>query len=290
MISRRDFLRQASVASVSLLGAVPDFSKSKKEIGLQLYTVRSEVSRDKLPGTLKTIADAGYNNLELFGYDKRKFFGYSVAEMATMLKDNGLKSFSGHYGFNDFQYGKDYDFASWNELIEDGSKLGHKYLIIPSMDAKHRSIDDYKLLAERLNKAGELSRKAGMMAGYHNHDFEFLQQDRTSGWEILLKETDPSLVAIEMDIYWVHHAGYDAVDWFNRHPGRFHLWHVKDLQSTPKKMSTIVGTGEIDFKKIYAARKKAGLKHFIVEQEEYSKPVFDCIRESYDYSVKQIVK
>ncbi len=291
MTTRRTFLKQASLMSAGLLTGLPGFSSSKtKNIGLQLYTVRSEVNQAKLPGTLETIAKAGYSHVELFGYNNRQFFGHSVKDVAAMLKRNNLQSHSGHYSLNDLQYAKTYDFSSWNHLIDDAAVLGNKYLVIPYMDGSHRKTDDYKLLAERLNKAGELSKKAGMRAGYHNHDFEFIQQDGTSGWEILLKETDPELVAIEMDIYWVYHAGQDAVSWFKKHPGRFPLWHVKDLTSTPKKMSTIVGTGEIDFKKIYAERKTAGLEHFIIEQEEYSKHVFDCIRESFDYSAKHIVQ
>lgn len=291
MISRRQFIKQSSILSTLALSNWQNAFPAKKEIGLQLYTVRSEVNKEKLPGTLKTIADAGYTHVELYGYYNREFFGYSINEMAGMLKRNGLKSYSGHYGLADFQYNKQYDFSSWNRLIEDGKKLGNKYLVIPYIDDKHRKIDDYKLLAERLNKAGELCKAAGMKAGYHNHDFEFHDLGGTSGWDILLNETDPKLVDIEMDIYWVYYSSKDPVEIFKQHPGRFPLWHVKDLSTTANnKQSTIIGTGEIDYKAIYAARKTAGLKHFIIEQEQYTKPVFDCIRESYQYCVDEVLR
>ncbi len=257
---------------------------------MQLYTVRSEVNKEKLAGTLKVVADAGYNQVELYGYNNRSFFGHSVKEVAAMLKDNGLKSPSGHYMLSDMLYSDNYNWESWNNLVEDSKMLGHQYIVVPYLDDKHRSTDYFKKLAEILNKAGEISKKAGMMAGYHNHDFEFKEENGTTGWEILLKETDPRLVALEMDIYWVAHAGHDPIDWFTRYPGRFAMWHIKDLATTPEKRSTIVGTGTIDWKKIYEKRKLSGAKLMYVEQEQYTKPVFDCIRESYNYLDKNIIK
>ena len=263
--------------------------RTSKDIGLQLYTVRSEVNNQKLPGTLKQVADAGYSHIELYGYNNRKFFGHSVADMARMLKENNLKSYSGHYGLPDMMFAENYNWESWKYLIEDAKTLGHKYITIPYMDDKHRKLDDFKRLAERLNKGGEMAKKAGMCAGYHNHNFEFEDLGGTNGWEILLKETDPKLVALEMDIYWVVYAKQDPLEWFKKYPGRFKMWHVKDLATSPVVESTIVGQGTIDFKKIYAERKEAGLDLLYVEQEAYRKPVFECIKESYDYLKKNVV-
>lgn len=290
MVTRRDFIRQSSLLALMASQNFTGLFKSTKEIGLQLYTVRSEVNTAKLPQTIKTISQCGYKFLELFGYHNRSFFGYKVEEIAEMLNNNGLHSPSGHYSLSDFQYNKNYDFTSWNYLIEDGVVLNHEYLTIPWIDDNHRKTDDYKLLAERLNKAGELCKAAGMRVAYHNHDFEFNDLGGTTGWDILLNETDPELVDIEMDIYWVYYSGKNPVEIFKNNPGRFKLWHVKDLAViNNKKQSTIIGTGEIDFKSIYAEREIAGLKHFIIEQEQYSKPVFECIKESYDYCKNNIV-
>lgn len=288
MTSRRDFLLKSSMLTAGLFVDKSAFFKNK-EIGLQLYTVRSEVDKAKLASTIKTIADAGYKNLELYGYNKREFFGHSVKEMASMLKENNLKSSSGHYALADMMHGENYNWDSWKYLLDDAKTLGHKYVIIPYLDDKHRTADDFKRIAERLNKGGEMARKMDMCAGYHNHDFEFHDLNGTNGWELLLNNTDPKHVVFEMDIYWVVYAGQDPISWFRKHPGRFKLWHIKDLATQPEKTSTIVGTGTIDFKKIYAERKLAGLEFPIVEQEAYTKPVFECIRESYTYVKNNIV-
>lgn len=290
MISRREFLRRSSLLALLATQSPASWLETKKHIGLQLYTVRSEVNAAKLPATIKAISKAGYSFVEMFGYFNRSYFGHTMKDVARMLKDNGLTSPTGHYSLADFQYNKEYDWTSWKYLMDDGKVLEHEYLVIPWVDDKHRKIDDFKLLAERLNKAGELCKDAGMRVAYHNHDFELHDLGGTTGWDILLKETDPNLVDIEMDIYWVHYSGKDPVELFQQYPGRFKLWHVKDLGYVNNvKQTVIVGTGEIDYKSIYAERETAGLKHFIIEQEHYTKPVFDCIRESYEYCAKNIV-
>ena len=161
MTTRRDFIRQSSVLSAGLLLNKSSFFKTK-DIGLQLYTVRSEVNNAKLAGTLATIAEVGYNMVEMYGYNNREFFGHSVKDVAAMLKRNGLKSPSGHYGLSDMLYNDTYNWESWKYLIEDGKTMGHKYLVVPYLDDKHRTADDFKRIAERLNKGGEMSRKAGM--------------------------------------------------------------------------------------------------------------------------------
>ena len=265
-----------------------EFFKYKKKIGIQLYTVRNEVFKD-LANSISKIAEAGYDEVELFGYNNRKFFGKSVAEMAALLKQHNLKSPSGHYGLADMMHSDNYNWDSWKYLIEDSKTLGHTYIVIPYLDDKHRKEDDYKRLAERLNTGGEMARKAGMCAGYHNHDFEFSPIGSTNGYEILLNNTDKKNVHFEMDIYWVKYADHDPIAWMKRYPGRFTMWHVKDLDPTPQKHTTIVGQGIIDFKSIYMQRNLSGLRYLYVEQEQYDKPVFECIKESYDYIKKNIV-
>jgi sugar phosphate isomerase/epimerase len=291
MTCRRDFLKQSALLSAGFMVNKNSFFKSNT-VGLQLYTVRSEVSKDKLAGTIKTIADAGYTHLELFGYNpqKREFFGHSVKQMADLLKQNNLKSPSGHYGLADMMHGENYNWDSWKYLLDDSKTLGHNYVVIPYLDDKHRTADDYKRLAERLNKGGEMARKMGMCAGYHNHDFEFNDLNGTNGWEILLENTEKKYVAMEMDIYWVVYAKKDPIEIFKKYPGRFQMWHVKDMQTSPKVQSTVVGEGVIDFKKLYEERKLAGLDQLYVEQEAYNEPVFDCIRKSYTFVKNNIVK
>ena len=288
MTTRRTFIKQTAIAGAGLMMNPSELFKYNKEIGIQLYTVRSEVFKD-LENSIANIAKAGYTEVELFGYNNRKFFGKTVAEMAALLKKYNLKSPSGHYGLNDFLHGENYNYDSWKYLIEDAKTLGHTHLVIPYLDDKHRTADDYKRVAERLNKGGEMARKAKMCAGYHNHEFEFNNLNGTTGWEILLNNTEKKNVEFEMDIYWVKYANQEPETWFKRYPGRFTMWHVKDLDPQPEKHTTIVGKGIIDFKKIYQQRKLSGLKYLYVEQEQYDKPVFECIKESYDYIKKNIV-
>lgn len=288
MQSRRKFLKQSSLLSAGLMLDTSSFWKYNNQIGIQLYTVRNEVAKD-LENSIAKIAAAGYTEVELYGYNNRKYFGKSVAEMAALLKKYNLTSPSGHYGLGDFLYNEKYNWESWKYLIEDAKMLGHKKLVIPHLDDKHRTADDYKRVAERMNKGGEMARKAKMCAGYHNHDFEFKDLSGTNGYEILLKNTDKKNVEFEMDIYWVRYADNDPFAWFQRYPGRFTMWHVKDLDPTPEKHTTIVGKGIIDFKKIYEQRTQAGLQYLYVEQEQYDKPVFECIKDSYDFIKKNIV-
>lgn len=292
MLTRRHFVKQSSLLTAGLMMDRSSWFAAKKNIGIQLYTVRDEVK--DLPGTLAKIAQAGYTQVELFGYSKRQYFGHSIKETAALLKKNGLTSPSGHYMLPDF-LNTDYNWESWKEVIEDANMLGHKYIVIPYLDDKHRDEKTIKLLAEHLNKGGELAKKAGMLAGYHNHNFEFEKlNDKQTRYDYLLKNTDPRYVKFEMDIYWVKYAGQDPIALFKKHPGRFPMWHMKDMekekQGNDPGQTCEVGKGIIDWKAIYAYRKLAGLEYLYVEQEQYRHPVFECIKTSYDYIANNIVK
>src|ERR1700709_889169 len=200
MTTRRRFIQSGSLlAATAMAGnAFASYFKLHKDVGLQLYTVRDELK--DLDNAIKQISLAGYTNLELFGYDykTRLFFGKTVKEFSGILKQNNLKTVSGHYGIYDMLYDQTYDWDSWKKLLDDGNTLGHKYVVIPHLDDKHRTAEDFKRIADRLNKGGEMSKAAGMITGYHNHNFEFDKLGDTSGYEILLKGTDPKLVKFEM--------------------------------------------------------------------------------------------
>ncbi len=263
-----------------------------KDLGLQLYTVRDEVKDIK--NALAKISAAGYTNLELFGYDNRMFFGNTVAQFSAMLKENNLITLSGLYGLDDMLYEPDYNWDSWKYLLEDAHILGNKYVIIPYLDDKHRTTDDFKRVAERLNIGGEISQKAGIVTAYHNHNFEFEKEGNSTKYEILLNSTDPELVKFEMDFYWLAYADQNPVEWFEKYPGRFPIWHIKDMEKPDhngaKGQTCEVGKGVIDWKTIFAAKKIAGVEYTYVEQEQYRQPVFDCIKESADYIKKNLLK
>jgi len=295
MLTRRSFLQQSSVLAASLMISKTGLFKFHKDLGIQLYTVRSEVAKD-LENTLVQVAAAGYKQVELYGYDytTRKFFGKTVQEFGELLKKNNLKTPSGHYGIGDMTYNPEYNWDSWKYLIEDATQLGNKYIVIPYMDDKHRTADDFKRLAERLNKGGELSKAAGLTTGYHNHNFEFEPMGDATVYDYLLKNTDPSLVKFEMDIYWVAYAGQQPADWFAKYPGRFPMWHIKDMEAAtagqPKGQTCEVGKGVIDWKPIFTHQKEAGVVYVFVEQEQYRRPVFDCIKTSADYMKSNLLK
>jgi sugar phosphate isomerase/epimerase len=274
MMKRSEFLRQSAILSAGIL-AMPEmaFGKNQK-IGLQLYTLRDVIAKD-VPGVFSQISKAGYDELEMFGLSAdNTFFGQSVKKIAELLKQNNLTSPSGHYMPEKFLFNNG-NGDDVKNLCDVANELGNAYLIIPWMsEEKRNSIDKYKALAERLNKTGEICKKANLQLAYHNHDFEFADFNGEHGYDVLLNKTDSNLVKMEMDLYWVVRAGYDPIALFNTNPGRFHLWHVKDMNKNDKTQNTEVCNGSLDFKAIFAASKLAGVKHYIVEQENNYMPDF----------------
>ncbi len=254
-----------------------------RHYGIQLYTVRNDVAKN-LTATLQYVAKAGYTQIELYGYDGKGFFGKTAKEFKTLLNNNGLSTPSGHYYLPPVLYEGKMDV--WKAATEAAATMGNKYMVIPWLDDKHRGAEDFKKLVGTINELAMLTKKAGMKLAYHNHEFEFKQADDGRTYiEHLLDGTDKSMVDFEMDIYWVVYAGQNPLDWFKKYPGRFPLWHVKDLaiNAEGKKESTQVGDGTIDFTSIYAQRKLSGLKYGFVEQEAYTMPEEECIKKSINY-------
>lgn len=270
-IDRREFLGTVGSAGAMLaFGSLTDEMAAVKKlgpIGLQLYTVRGEMKKDFF-GTLAKVARIGYKDVEFAGY-----FGYDARAVRAGLKQNGLVSSASHIGFP--VLGKE-----WDKTIEDGLTIGQKYLVCPWIDEKYRTISGYKQMAELFNKAGEQAKKAGLQFAYHNHDFEFPPVDGQIPYDLLLKETDPKLVAMEMDVYWTKHGGKDPLAYFRKYPGRFPLLHIKDMDAQGKMVD--VGKGVIPWKTILGKRELAGTKHIFVEHDEPSDP-FASIRDSYRY-------
>jgi sugar phosphate isomerase/epimerase len=177
------------------------------------------------------------------------------------------------------------------QTIDAALTVGHKYIVIPHLDESIRkSLDDYKLVAERVNKAALLCKKNNIKLAYHNHDFEFTKlEGNTCGYDILLNECDKDLVDLEMDLFWVVTAGFDPIELFKKHPGRFKMWHVKDMDKSDPKKQTEVGSGSINFKQIFANAKLSGLEYFFVEQENLPVPGDEKIKKSIQYLKKNIL-
>ncbi len=288
MPTRRGFLKQISLASTALMIDPSEWFKQKQLIGIQLYTLREQVGKD-LSGTIAKIAEIGYNSVEVFGYHAGQFFGLSPADFAALLKQHDLKTPSGHYTVFDYLAKGDED--ELKKAIEDSTKLSHEFFTIPYLtDNMRASLDDYKKLAEKLNKAGQLVKNAGMKLAYHNHNFEFKDWgDGKTGFDIFLKETDPALVNFEMDIYWAKKAGMDPIQLIKSNPGRIKMWHVKDMDNTPDHSFTEVGSGIIDYKEIFKYKKLSGMQYFFVEQDQVKIPVYESIAKSLDYLKKNIL-
>ncbi len=291
MNNRRTFIKQSGILSAGLLISPSELLKKQKNVGIQLYTLRELVAKD--PKTvIQNIAAAGYREVEMFGLEAdNKFFGLTANEFARLLKDNGLTSPSGHYTPEKFLF-ENGNGDDVKNICGVCNTLGNKYFIIPWLSAeKRKTIDQYKGLAERINKAAEICKQHGLQMAYHNHDFEFADMNGQHGYDILLNNTDKDLVKFEMDLYWVVRAGYNPVDIFKQHPGRFHFWHVKDMSKEDKTQNTEVGNGSVDFKTIFANAQLSGVKHYLMEQENNYKPDFyGSIRTSCSYIKNNLLK
>ena len=290
MITRRKFILNTGLATTFVL-TLPSlaFTMDKKEIGLQLYTLRDELPKNvKL--TLEKVATAGFTTVETYGFSiKEQFWGLTPAELKKILDTNGLKAVSGHYNLGSFLY--DGNTAELIAAIEAAKVLKSEFLTIPWIDEPFRkSIEDYKKIAVRLNEAAKMCTAAGLKLAYHNHDFEFQKHDGITGYEILLKETNKDLVYFELDLYWVVRSGNDPLKLFAANPGRFKMWHVKDMSKANTALNTEIGSGSIDFETIFKEVKQSGMKHFFVEQENnYNPDAFGSVKTSNDFISKNLI-
>ncbi|WP_316845387.1 sugar phosphate isomerase/epimerase [Pedobacter psychrodurus] len=291
MLSRRSFILNSSMAAAAAL-LVPSFAcmaTDKKSVGLQLYSLRDELPKD-VKGTIAKVAKAGFKEVETYGFSiKDQFWGLTPAEFKKLLDDNGLTAPSGHYGLG--SYLTDGNTEELKAAIAAAKVLGSEYVTIPWLDESIRkNADDYKKIAVKINEAGKLAKEAGIRLAYHNHNFEFEKQGDTTGYEILLKETDKNLVDFELDLYWVVRSGNDPIKLFKENPGRFTMWHVKDMDKTDPALNAEVGTGSINFKPIFADAKLSGMKHFFVEHETNYKPnPMESVAASCAYIKKEII-
>lgn len=288
-ISRKEFLKAGSLAVAStLLTRFDSFAKPSKPVGLQLYTLRNEIGKD-LEGTISKAAQIGYKEVELFGYGNGKFFGKSPKEFAALLKDNGLSAPSGHYMTGKTMPNMVGSLSNgWEQAVEDAATVGQKYMVCAFLFPDERkTLDQYKQHIDLFNKAAETCKKSGIQFAYHNHDFEFQTVEGQVPYDLILKGTDPKLVKMELDLYWAAFAGKDPVELFKKDPGRYPLWHIKDMEKSAERAFAEVGTGSIDFQRLFNAQKTAGLKHFFVEQDVAKKnPPLKAIEISYNNLTK----
>jgi sugar phosphate isomerase/epimerase len=294
--SRRSFLRNSAFGLGAMAFASPALQslaavKYKKLVGVQLYSIREDMRKDP-QGTLNALAEMGYKFVEHANYMNRKFYGWEAKEFKKRLDDLGIKMPSGHtvMGKAHWDDAKN-DFTDlWKYTVEDAAIMGQELVISPSIDMGIRK--DKNLLLKYMdifNKSGELCNKSGMRFGYHNHDFEFSEKlDGELLYDIMLNNTDPKLVAQQLDIGNMINGGGVPADVMKKFPGRFVSMHVKDevpsAAGHEKFESTILGkgSGQIDVQALVKlGDKEGGTKHFIIEQESYQglKPL-DCMKEN----------
>jgi sugar phosphate isomerase/epimerase len=265
-------------------------------IGLQLYTAREALAKD-FPGTLKRIAAIGYREVEAAG-----FYNHNAADVKRMMTDAGLRCVSAHYGLTDL-------LKTTDAIIEYANKLGLEYVVCSSPWAKNpahlenhpggawqgilhaMTLDDWKWSADQFNQIGQKMRKAGLKFGYHNHTMEFRKIDGTTGYHVLLKDTDPRYVTMELDCGWAFAAGQNPAELMRRHRGRISMLHLKDMKSAPagtapdKRIPTEIGHGVVDFHQIFEAAKATGVQHYFVEQDDLDMPLFEALKTDFNNAI-----
>ncbi len=249
-----------------------------KNIGLQLYSIRDSIMRD-VPGAVAKVAKMGYTFVEPAGYRDGKFYGMDPAAFKALCDENGLPILSSHTG-QSLPDSANWDkvMAWWDECIAAHKTAGCKYLVQPSMGGEaYRSLDTLKRYCDYFNTIGEKCNAAGIRFGYHNHDKEFSTQlDGHTIYDFMIENTDPSKVIFEIDLYWAVVGGANPVDYFNKYPGRFELWHIKDKEE-------IGASGMMDFASIWAGAEISGMKYGVVEVERYNFDVYTSCQKSIDF-------
>ena len=235
-------------------------------LGLQLYTLRDMMAEDA-GATLELVASVGYREVEFAGY-----FEHTPQQMRALLDAAGLQAPSTHISYDDFA-------ADPDRVIGHALAMGHRYIVVPYLAEEQRSIDAYHVHCEKFNAWGEACKAAGLQFAYHNHDFEFTETDGQIPYDILLANTDPDLVAMQLDLAWARAGNVDSIAYLEAWPGRFPSVHIKDLDVDGKEAD--IGAGDIAFADIFAHARLAGIKHGFVERDHAS-DVRYSIQYNYD--------
>lgn len=241
-----------------------------KRIGLQLYTVRDLMEHDA-NATLATVAKIGYREVEFAGY-----FNHSPHELRETLESLGMTSPASHLDLHDLE-------TNFDATAAAAKALGNTWLIVAWLEMKeYPKAADWKQLAARFTALGRRAHDVGLRFAYHNHDFGFALVDGIVPYDTLIAESDPTYVDFEMDLYWIIKAGGKPLEYFAKYPGRFPMVHVKDGMGAPTWKMTDVGSGTIDWKRVFAKKKQAGIQHYFVEHDDPTDPI-SSIRASYHY-------
>lgn len=285
-MKRRKFIQNSSFAAAGAMmlpSLVSCASSVQTPIGIQLYTLKDIIRKD-VKGVLKKVADIGFKELETYSHGDGKIFDMPFADFNKLVTDLDMSIVSGHYSTGKSMPGMKGSLVNdWERSVEDANKAGQKYMIIAYLNQNERNtLDDYKKVCALMNKANETCKSAGIIFGYHNHEFEFIPVEGSVPYDVMATELDPSII-LELDIYWTTFANVDAFDLFKNHSGRIHLWHVKDMDRERRERQADVGSGSIDYKAVFNSSKVSGMKHFFLEQEYFAGPQIDSITNGYKH-------
>jgi sugar phosphate isomerase/epimerase len=293
-MNRRTFVEKTVVLGSAALLPISGFSNSrapKYKMGLQLFTINEDMIRDT-KATLKAVKAMGYEDFEIFGFDGEKgtFYGYKSSEFRKILDDLQITASSGHFGFSSFLTKPEDDLKRFvDQCIKGAQTLNMKYITWPWIAPEQRTIDNFKLMAKKLNLIGEQVTGAGLGFAYHNHDFEFIDHNGENGFDIIVNETDPSLVKLQMDMYWVMHSSpFTPKELISKQPGRYVMWHIKDMDKVTRDY-TELGNGSINYGDILPDPVESGLEFYYLEQGgNYAHSPMKSVADSAEYFKKHL--
>ena len=279
MNNRRDFVKLAGAITIgSILPQIPLFAddfNTKKDIGLQLYSLRKDMAVDP-SGTLKKVAAIGYKSLETANYADGKVYGMSPKEFKSFINDLGMKLRSAHLmGPNDALENMPAALEWWKKAAADHKLMGAKYIIKPGMPIP-TTLAELDKWCKYYNEIGAIAKKSNLKFGFHNHSREFEKIEGSVMLDYMIEHTDPKLVCYELDVYWSMVAGVDGSDYIEKHPGRFPLLHIKDEEE-------IGASGKVNFQSIFETAYRHGMKDYFVEVEKYNFEPIESVKQSFDY-------
>ena len=272
-----NYLLMVRLAASILPFACKKSAVTKKNIGLQLYSIRDSMQTNPVK-TIEEVGKIGYAFVEPAGYADGKFYGMTPAEFKAEVEKNGMVVISSHTGQNVPDSVRwDSVMTWWDACIAAHAEVGAKYIIQPGMDSvAYTSIAGLQRYCDYFNAIGEKCKAKGLKFGYHNHMDEFKQLEGQTIYDYMLTHTDSSLVTFEMDLFWAKEGGADILAYFNKYPHRFQLWHVKDVKE-------VGASGTMDFKSYFENAGLSGMKYPVVEQEEYTTTPLEGVRQSFDF-------
>ena len=295
-MNRRTFVKSAGALAAAALVPLTGFSAARKpkyKMGLQLFTIRDAMAKDPV-STLKQVKALGYQDTEIFGYDGAKgtYYGMKAADFKKLLNDLQLTATSGHYDFSSyFNQPMDKLLGYLDQCIEGAKVIDAKYITWPWLAPDYHTPDNFKLLADKLNQMGERVQSAGLGFAYHNHDFEFAPHNGVKGYDIILSETDPQLVKLQMDMYWVVRSSNSTpAELIAANPGRYVMWHIKDMDKVTQDYSEL-GNGSIDYIKMLSTIDTDALEYYYLEQGgNFATNSMQSIADSAAYFKKHLQK